>query len=147
MKIFVCKVCGHIEFNEIPEICLVCRADSKEFEQNDEAIKKPKDANALNDSEKKHIPVINIHSTCDGHVEGTGNCVKVKIGEIQHVMENEHYIRYLDYYHNEKFISRIWLSPEKMNPLVAISLTQTEGKVTVIENCNKHGNWMAEAQI
>jgi desulfoferrodoxin (superoxide reductase-like protein) len=69
------------------------------------------------------------------------------VGEILHVMEPKHFIRYIDYYLDHAFISRVWLSPEKCNPAAALHLNADSGTVTAIENCNVHGNWMAEAAI
>ena len=62
-------------------------------------------------------------------------------------MQDKHYIRWLDYYLNHKFISRIWLSPVLCHPAAALHLNATSGTVTAVENCNLHGTWMSEAAI
>ena len=144
MKIFECKVCGHIEFNEAPEKCLVCRSAGTAFEENPEAIKRPEDAANLTDAEKKHIPVV--QKTSCGLIEGCTD-VHATIGEIEHMMTNEHFISYVDYYVDYKFISRIWLSPEVCKPATSMHLAVSTGKVTVIEHCNLHGNWMGELEL
>ncbi len=142
MKVLGCTVCGHIEFNEAPEKCLVCRSPQTAFAANAGAIKRPADAANLTDGDKKHIPAIKV--TACGLIEGCTD-VHVVIGEIEHVMQPQHYIRYIDCYLNERFISRVWLSPEKCHPAASLHLNAAKGdKVTVIENCNVHGNWMAE---
>lgn len=146
MKIFECKVCGHIEFNSAPDTCLVCRAKKDSFIQNENAIQKV----GLPDrpeADKKHIPKIVIVKEC-GLIPNAG-CVDVhvKVGEISHPMLNEHFIRCIDIYHDYKFISRIWLSPIVCNPAAALHLKVQSGKITVVENCNIHGNWMAESDI
>jgi len=145
MKIFRCKVCGHIEFDQPPAKCLVCGA--KVFEEKPDAIEKPADSDNLTDGDKKHIPQIVINKQC-GLIPG-GGCVDVhaKIGEIEHVMTEKHYIVYLDYYLNHKFISRIWLSPDVCHPAAALHLSVDSGKITVVESCNVHGLWMNEADI
>ena len=147
MKVFECKVCGHLEFNEAPEVCLVCRSKKEAFVEKPDAIKKPADPNALTEGDKKHIPQLVVVREC-GLIPG-GSCydVHAMVGEIEHVMTDEHYIRYLDYYLNDKFISRVWLSPNVCHPAAALHLNATSGKVTVVENCNVHGNWMSEATI
>ena len=101
----------------------------------------------MSEGDKKHIPKIVIVKEC-GLIPG-GSCVDVhvKVGEIEHVMQAKHYIRFIDYYLNYKFISRVWLSPESCHPAAGLHLNATSGKVTAVENCNVHGNWMAEATI
>ena len=64
MKIFECKVCGHIEFNEAPEKCLVCGAKKEAFIEKPDAIKQPADPDNLSEGDKKHIPVIVINKEC-----------------------------------------------------------------------------------
>ncbi|OVE73511.1 hypothetical protein BVX94_03690, partial [bacterium B17] len=137
----------HIEFNEVPEKCLVCSAGKDAFSEDAEAIKKPADADNLTDGDKKHIPQIVIVKECGLIPDGTCTDVHARIGEIEHVMTEDHYIKYLDFYLDYKFISRIWLSPESCHPAAALHLNAPSGKITVVENCNVHGSWMAEADI
>lgn len=148
MKVFVCKVCGHIEFNEAPEKCLVCRAKKESFVETPDAIKKPANPAALTDGDKKHIPQLVVVKECGLIPGGCCTDVHARVGTIEHVMTAEHFIQYLDYYVDYKFISRIWLSPGVCHPAAALHLNVKAGsKVQVIENCNLHGNWMAEAAL
>jgi len=144
MTVFECKVCGHIEFNTAPETCLVCRSPQTAFHENPEAIKKPADPANLTDGDKKHIPIV--QKTGCGLVVGCTD-VHATVGEIVHVMEAKHFIAYLDYYLNHVFISRIWLSPEVCKPATSLHLAVDTGKITVIEHCNVHGNWMGELDL
>jgi superoxide reductase len=142
MTILECKVCGHIEFNEAPENCLVCRSPKTAFVENAAAIKQPADPGNLSDGDKKHIPVIQV-TEC-GLIDGCTD-VHAVVGEIEHVMQPQHYIRYLDCFLNDEFVSRVWLAAEKCHPAVSLHLNAKQGdKVTIVENCNVHGNWMAE---
>jgi len=147
MKTFECKVCGHIEFEAAPELCLVCRAKREAFVEKPDAIKKPANPAALTDGDKKHVPQIVIVKECGLVPDQCCTDVHVRVGEILHVMEAKHYIRCIDYYLNHKFISRVWLSPEVCNPAAALHLKVESGTITAVENCNVHGNWMAEAVI
>ena len=147
MKTFECKVCGHIEFEAAPELCLVCRAKREAFVEKPDAIKKPANPAALTDGDKKHVPQIVIVKECGLVPDQCCTDVHVRVGEILHVMEAKHYIRCIDYYLNHKFISRVWLSPEVCNPAAALHLKVESGTITAVENCNVHGNWMAEAAI
>lgn len=147
MKILECRSCGHIEFDNAPAKCLVCKSAGAAFIEKADAIKSPADPDRLTDAEKKHIPRIVVVKEC-GLIPG-GRCsdAHVKVGEIEHVMEEKHYIRYIDYYLDKKFISRVWLSPGACHPAAALHLNAVSGTVTALENCNVHGNWMSEAAL
>ena len=147
MTLFECKVCGHIEFNEAPEMCLVCHAKKEAFVEKPDAVHKAADPANPTDAEKKHTPEITVVREC-GLIPG-GSCtdVHVKVGGIIHPMLREHYIRYIDWYLDYKFFSRVWLSPEVCHPAAALHLAVSSGTLTALENCNKHGNWMAETRL
>ena len=146
MDTYVCKQCGYIAFGQAPENCPVCGAPKQSFELNPNAIKKPVDPKNPNDLEKKHIPVIDIRKACG--LVGPG-CVDahIKIGEVLHVMEAKHFIMYIDVYLDNNFIARYHMAPEKLNPVLGIHLKVAAGKLSVIENCNLHGCWLAEKEI
>ncbi|MEK7450083.1 MAG: desulfoferrodoxin family protein [Planctomycetota bacterium] len=147
MKMFVCSVCGHIEFNEAPNRCPVCGVPAEKFTEKTDALKKPADPRNLTEGDKKHIPVINVVKTC-GFIPG-GECVDVhiKVGEIIHVMEEKHYIVWLDFYIDRKFAGRVHFTPGAVNPATAFHLKVKAGTLSVIENCNIHGNWMTETNL
>ncbi|MFH1453517.1 MAG: desulfoferrodoxin family protein [Armatimonadota bacterium] len=137
MDIFVCKVCGHAVFGEVPEKCPVCGARKESFVLTPDAFKKPADPDNLTEGDKKHIPVIDFKTDA-----------QIKIGEIIHVMEEKHYIVYIDIYHDYKFMARYHMAPgAALNPELSIHLKVESGKFTVIEFCNVHGRWMSEVQI
>ena len=146
MKGYVCKICGFISINgSAPDKCPVCGAPKTAFEEKD-AIKTPKDVNNLTELEKKHIPVVKIAKTCGLIPEGCQD-VHVKMGEIQHPMQPEHYIIHIDFYIDKEFISRIILTPDKLNPAGALHLKAKTGKLSVIELCNLHGAWIKEVDL
>ena len=147
MKVFECKGCGHVEFDHAPAKCLVCRSETGTFVENEGAIKKPADPKALTEGDKKHIPQLAVVKECGLIPGGCCTDVHARIGDIEHVMQEKHYITSLDYYLNHKFISRVWLSPLVCHPAAALHLNVTSGLVTVVENCNVHGNWMSEVSI
>ena len=75
---------------------------------------------------KKHIPVI------EAPVEVTAGepfNVTIKIGEIPHVMENAHFIQWLDVHFGSNFYARVELTPEFTAPTVTLSLVR-HGKGT-----------------
>jgi len=146
MKGYVCKICGYISINgNAPEKCPVCGAPKASFEEKD-AIKTSKNPKNMTELEKKHVPVIKVVKTCGLIPEGCTD-VHVKMGEIQHPMQPEHYINHIDFYLDKEFIARVHLTPEKLNPAAALHLKAEKGKLTVIELCNLHGTWIGERDL
>ena len=147
MKGFVCKVCGFISINgSAPDKCPVCSAPKTSFQEKLDAIKIPKDVNNLTELEKKHIPVITIVKKCGLIPEGCQD-THVKVGEILHPMQSEHYILHIDFYLDNEFISRVILTPDKLNPAAALHVKVPGGKLTVVEFCNLHGAWIKETNL
>ncbi|MFH1201601.1 MAG: desulfoferrodoxin family protein [Candidatus Omnitrophota bacterium] len=147
MKGYVCKVCGFISINgSAPERCPVCGAPKTAFEERGDAIKTAQDVNNLTELEKKHLPIITVVKKCSLIPEDCQD-VHVKIGQIQHPMEAKHYIIHIDFYIDNEFISRVILTPDKLNPAAALHLKVSSGKLSVIELCNLHGAWISEAGL
>jgi len=140
MEGFVCGVCGHVEFDKAPEKCPVCKSPKTAFQEKD-VIKTAKDEGP----KEKHVPVIKIVKTCGLIGEGCTD-VHVKIGEVPHPMEPEHFITWVDLYVNKKWVERIILTPD-CNPAASAHIKASSGKVTVIELCNIHGYWINEADL
>ena len=146
MKGFVCNVCMYISINgSAPDKCPVCGSPKTAFEEKD-AIKTPQDPNSLTELEKKHVPVIKVVKKCGLIPEGCVD-VHVKVGEIQHPMQPEHYINHIDFYLDKEFLARVHLTPEKLNPAAALHLKANSGKLTAIELCNLHGAWIKEVNL
>ena len=147
MKGIVCKVCGYISINgSAPEKCPVCGAPSSAFTENEDAIKQAADQGNPNEAEKKHTPAITVVHKCGLIPEGCTD-VHVKVGEIQHPMTVEHQIEHIDFYIDKEFISRIKLTPDKLNPAGALHLKASSGRLSAIESCNLHGQWIAETDL
>ena len=146
MKTFVCSICGHIEFDMAPEKCPVCGAPKTSFSEKSDAIHKPGEPVNFSEPEKKHIPKIVIVKKCGLIPEG---CIDahVRVGEIEHLMLAEHYINFIDFYIDRKYISRVYLTPGKMHPAAALHLKADSGVFGAIEHCNLHGYWMSESVI
>ena len=60
MKIYICQVCGHIAFNNLPDTCPVCGVEKDNFLQKDavfkESIQKSPEA------EVKHVPAVTVNT-------------------------------------------------------------------------------------
>ncbi len=146
MKKYVCQVSGYINLeSEVPESCPVCHAPKEQFKETDDAIKLPENSEELTELEKKHIPQITVVKTC-GLLDGCKD-VHVRMGEIVHPMLPEHFIGSIDFYLDEKFLSRVILTPERLNPAAALHLKADTGKLTVISHCNIHGSWIAYSKL
>jgi superoxide reductase len=142
MKIYICQVCGHIAFNNLPDTCPVCGAEKDKFLQNDaifkESIQKSPEA------EIKHVPAITVNKSCNIIPESGCMEVIVRIGKVMHPMEEKHYIRFIDAYRNDKFIARMELTPLSVYPAACFHLKEAGGKITIVENCSIHGYWKSE---
>ncbi len=147
LKTFVCQICGHIAFNQAPVDCPVCGSAIENFENEPDALKNPIDPDNLTELEKKHIPVISLDSSCSATSEGTCMDVHIKVGEIQHVMESEHFIDFIDLYIDKKYISRVVFTAKKMYAAVHLCLNTNSGVLSVIAHCNVHSNWRSKVKL
>lgn len=141
-SVFICKICGHIEFNQAPEKCPVCGASKSNFSQDPDAINP-----AEKEGKEKHVPVIVTSDSC-GLIPGACKDVHIKVGSTPHPMQADHWIQWIDVYINHTFSARYMMNPESLNAAVGIHIKSGQsGTIQAIEHCNKHGNWMAEAAI
>jgi superoxide reductase len=142
MKGFVCDHCGYVSINgSAPKVCPVCFTTA--FKENDNALKTASDEA---DKAEKHSPVIVVNKQCGLIPEGCID-VHVKVGSVLHPMEKEHYITWIDFYLDNEFISRVSLTPEKVNPGAGLHLKVSTGKITAVEHCNMHGSWISEKEL
>jgi superoxide reductase len=142
MKIYICQVCGHLAFNNLPDTCPVCGAEKDNFLQNDavfkESIQKSPEA------EVKHVPAVTVNKSSSLIPESGCREVIVRIGKVMHPMEEKHFIRFIDAYQNDKFIARMHLTPLGVYPAACFYLKEAGGKITIVENCSIHGYWKSE---
>jgi superoxide reductase len=146
MRVFLCKVCGHLEFNEAPESCPVCFAPKTSFEEKKDFLKQKGSGDAGGEAEKKHIPAFTVVRTCGLIPQGCVD-VHIKIGEIEHPSTQEHHIMFIDLYLDKKYISRVYLTPDSLHPAVAYHMKASRGTLTAIERCNLHGYWTADTVL
>ena len=144
MTIFICTVCGYLEFKPVTGKCPVCFAPKEKFTRNDrlfeESEAKSKEAAV------KHIPSIIVNKKCGLIPEESCTDVIVRIGKVLHPMEEKHYIVFMDCYVDDDFVARMMLTPG-VSPAGCFHLKKTGAKVRIVENCNIHGYWQAEASI
>lgn len=142
MSIFICQVCGHVEFNSAPDKCPVCFASK--FNQNDsvfeESMEKSKEGAV------KHIPHIVVNKECGLIPEEPCTDILVRVGKTLHPMAENHFIQWIDCYIDNKYVSRIMLTPDT-HPSVVFHLKSSGSKITIVEFCNLHGLWKSDANL
>jgi desulfoferrodoxin-like iron-binding protein len=141
-EIFVCGVCGHVEFGAAPEKCPVCHASKDNFTLSNtiftDAMTKFKD------KETSHTPVISIKKEPVMITDVPCLDLGVRVGKTMHPMEEAHHIKFIDWYLNDKFVDRFF-TPLQLFPAVNIYLKPASGlKVRTVSLCNLHGYWQAE---
>lgn len=142
--IYVCGVCGHVEFGSAPEFCPVCHAPKDKFAENNalfgDAMKKYPEVSG------SHDPVITIKKDTGLIPEMPGKEVSVRVGKKLHPMEEQHHIKFIDFYIDDKFINRVFLSL-KLYPAASWYTNAAGSKIRMIEYCTVHGYWQAETAM
>jgi desulfoferrodoxin (superoxide reductase-like protein) len=144
MSIFICSVCGHIEFTEIPVTCPVCETPAEKFKRNDTVFEDS--AEKSKEAAIKHIPAITINKKCGLIPEQSCTDIIVRIGATLHPMESAHFIRFIDCYVDNKYLSRINLTPG-VYAAGSFHLKVTGAKILIVENCTIHGYWKNEISL
>lgn len=106
-----------------------------------DGMNRPEDMANLNETEKKHVPVI---ESPEGVKAGESFEVSINVGSIPHVMEPAHHIQWVELYAGENFLARVELTPgfTKANATLTVSLEAAGGTtLRVVERCNIHGLW------
>ena len=109
---------------------------------------KPKDNAALTDFEKKHTPLIDCPATVKA---GEPFQVKINVGSLPHVMEEGHFIQWIEVKFGDSLYSRVELMPVLSRPEIVLTLVKSakhaKGTLRVIARCNLHGAWEANKEI
>jgi len=147
LKTYVCQICSHIAFNQAPVDCPVCGSPIENFENDPDALMHPVDPENLSEFEKKHIPIIEIDNACSATAEGTCIDMHIQVGKIQHEMQSEHFIAFIDIYIDKKYTSRVGFTAKKLYPSVHLCFTTNSGVLSAIAHCNVHGNWRSKVKL
>ncbi len=115
-QVYRCEICGNIvEVLHEAGGTLVCCGQNMNLQEE----------NTTDASKEKHIPI----------VEGN----KVKVGSIEHPMEEEHYIEWIEATSENGEVSKIFLNPGD-KPEVEFTFHVK----SVRAYCNLHRLWMSE---
>ena len=144
MEVYRCLDCGHLEFSAKPSKCPVCAAPADKFIRNDRVFEES--AEKSKEAAVKHVPAVTVNKAC-GLIPDQG-CIDVivRIGATLHPMEDAHFIRFIDCYVDNAFISRIILTPGVF-PAGCFHLKKPGTSVAVVESCSIHGYWKTEINL
>jgi desulfoferrodoxin-like iron-binding protein len=144
MKLFICSVCGHVEFGSAPDACPVCHAPKDKFNQNDDLFTDA--ASADKGGEGAHVPEVSNVKHSKLIKELPVKEVVVRIGKNLHPMEEAHHIQWIDCYIDDHYVSRVILTPG-LQPAVTIYPKLNGSRIRIVEHCNLHGHWQAEMAL
>lgn len=124
LKFYYCTHCGNIAIKAVDKAPALkcCGEDMVELV-----------AGSVDAATEKHVPVI----------EQDGSVVTVTVGEVEHPMEEDHFIQFicLDTTAGYQFCK---LEPG-MKPQATFALADGVEAKAAYEHCNKHGLWAAQA--
>lgn len=121
-KFLKCEKCGNIvaavKESGIPVMC--CGESMKEIIPG-----------TVEASKEKHIPVYNVE----------GNKVKVTVGDVEHPMQEEHYIEWISIQTKQGNQRKVLHAGEK--PEAYFLISENDEIESVYAYCNLHGLWKA----
>lgn len=123
MKFYVCNHCGNIiRFEKDTGVPVMCCGEKME-----ELVPGTTDA-----AQEKHVPAIEIN----------GDVVTVRVGEVEHPMEGEHYIEWI-ILETKQMEYKKKLNPGD-KPVAAFILNEGDEPIAAFEYCNLHRLWKKE---
>ena len=90
-------------------------------------------ANTVDASNEKHLPIVTVES------DDRGTRLSVKVGSVEHPMTDKHYIQWI-FVETNKGGHRRALTPTD-KPEASFKLSDDELPIAVYEYCNLHGLW------
>ena len=119
--IYKCDICGHVIeiINRGAPTLVCCGQDMIKLE-----------AKGQDEGKEKHVPVI----------EGDEKGIKVKVGSVEHPMDEKHYISFIEVLTKDKVLRAELLPGQK--PEAGFCVTKDD-VVVVRAYCTVHGFWKA----
>jgi len=120
-QVYKCEICGNIVevlHSGVGEL-VCCGQPMKLLEEKTE-----------DEGNEKHVPVI----------EKTESGVKVKIGSVDHPMEDNHYIEWIEIVADGKVYRQFLKSGNRPEAEFFVHA----GEITAREHCNVHGLWKSK---
>ena len=123
MKFYVCNHCGNIiRYEKDSGVPVMCCGEKME-----ELVPGTTDA-----AQEKHVPAIEIN----------GDVVTVRVGEVEHPMEEEHYIEWIILETTQMEYKKKLKPGDK--PVAAFILNEGDEPIAAFEYCNLHRLWKKE---
>ena len=124
-NVYKCEICGNIvEMLESGQGKLVC------CNQEMTLLKEKKQETG----NEKHLPVVDINN----------NHIFVKVGSVEHPMNSDHYIQWIELITDKKAYKKYLNPNEKPEAEFIISSESREKVIKVRAYCNLHGLWAVE---
>ena len=122
-ELYHCEICGNVVevINEGAPALVCCEKPMVKLE-----------AKTQDEGKEKHAPVI----------EETDRGVMVKVGSVEHPMEEKHYIKFIEIILAKKVV-RSELKPGEKPEVAICGCVKKEDIVEVREYCTVHGLWKA----
>jgi superoxide reductase len=121
-QVYRCEICGNVVEILHAGTCVPSCCDQP---------MKPQEANSVDASKEKHVPVI----------EKTATGFKVSVGSVAHPMEEKHFIEWIEIRSGNQVL-RAYLKPGEA-PVAEFALMASS--VEARAYCNLHGLWKAKA--
>jgi superoxide reductase len=117
-EVYKCEICGNIVevLHDGVGQLVCCGQPMKLLEEKTE-----------DEGNEKHVPVI----------EKTESGIKVKVGSVEHPMEDNHFIEWIEIIADGK-VCRKWLKP---GDKPEAEFRMKAGDITAREHCSVHGLW------
>ncbi|MFH1191908.1 MAG: class II SORL domain-containing protein [bacterium] len=107
-------------------------------------VQRAKNPNDLSDTEKMHIPFIEIPYP---PIKGDIFELIVRVGEIMHPMSEEHFIEWIELYNDNILLDKVELGPD-VEPKCIFNISMLKNiNFKIIASCNLHGVWEKSARI
>lgn len=111
-------------------------------------VNRAKDPNKKETLEQKHLAVIEVPAKIKA---GEFINATVKVGEIAHPNENEHFIEWIELFVGDVYLGRFAFAPVMTKPEITIPLNISHGGRTAVlralSRCNLHGLWESSTEI
>jgi len=108
-------------------------------------VKDPTNKNTL---EQTHCPVIEAPSEV---TSGEFFNVVIRVGEIEHPNQNDHFIHWIKIYVDDLYLTRTDFTPVMTKPEITLSLKiaqkSEETLIRAVMRCNQHGIWESNTLI
>lgn len=101
-------------------------------------VTKPKNPNDLSDFERTHVPSVEIPYQ---PMKGSIFELIVRVGDVNHDMEDEHFIQWIELYNDNILLDKVDLGPQ-VEPKCIFNVSFMENTCfRIIASCNLHGAW------